>query len=81
MKQENLQKQLIMALTNHKSLIMDLGDNVLLHMKWEKDIVTPDGVKGCYVDEMGMTSMELILQIIKGEVKIQGKKVQIMEDI
>ena len=81
MKEKNLQKQLIMALTNHKPLIMDLGDNVLLHMKWDKDTITPDGVKGCYVDEMGMTSMELILQIINGEVEIQGKKVRIMEDL
>lgn len=81
MKEKNLQKQLIMALTNHKPLIMDLGDNVLLHMKWDKDTITPDGVKGCYVDEMGMTSMELILQIINGEVEIQDKKVRIMEDL
>ena len=81
MKEKNLQNNLLMALGSHKPLIMDLGDDVLLHMKWEKDIITPDGVKGCYVDEMGMTSMELILQIINGEVEINNKKVEIREDL
>lgn len=81
MKEKNSQNNLLMALTNHKPLVMDLGDNVLLHMKWEEDAITPDGVKGCYVDEMGMTSMELILEIINGEVEIQGKKVEIREDL
>ena len=60
---------------------MDLGDNVFLHMKWEEDTITPDGVKGCYVDEMGMTQMKLIQEIINGEVEIKGKKVRIMEDL
>lgn len=81
MKEKNLQKQLITALTNRKPLIMDLGDNVLLHMKWEKDTITPDGIKGCYVDEMGMTSMELILEIINDGVYLKGHKVEIREDL
>ena len=81
MKEKNLQNNLLMALGNHKPLVMDLGDNVLLHMKWEENTITPDGIKGCYVDEMGMTSMDLILQIINKEVKIQGKLVEIREDI
>lgn len=81
MKEKNLQNNLLMALGNHKPLVMDLGDNILLHMKWEENTITPEGVKGCYVDEMGMTSMDLILQIINGEVEIKGKKVRIMEDL
>lgn len=81
MKEKNLQNNLLMALGNHKPLVMDLGDNVLLHMKWEENAITPDGIKGCYVDEMGMTAMDLILQIINKEVKIQGKLVEIREDI
>lgn len=81
MKEKNLQNNLLMALGSHRSLIMDLGDNVLLHMKWNENAITPDGIKGCYVDEMGMTSMDLILQIVNGEVKIKGKKVEIREDI
>ena len=80
MNEKNLQKQLIMALTNRKPLIMGLGDNVLLHMKWEENTITPDGVKGCYVDEMGMTSMELILEIINDGVYLKGHKVEIREE-
>lgn len=80
MNEKNLQKQLIMALTNRKPLIMDLGDNVLLHMKWEEETITPDGVKGCYVDETGMTSMELILEIINDGVCLKGHKVEIREE-
>ena len=80
MNEKNLQKQLIMALGSHKPLIMDLGDNVLLHMKWEENTITPDGVKGCYVDEMGMTSMELILEIINDGVYLKGHKIEIREE-
>ena len=74
-------KNLLEAIKDRKPLIMDLGDNILLHMKWEENTTTPDGIQGCYVDEMGMTSMKLIQEIIKGEVKIQGKQVMIREDL
>lgn len=80
MKNENY-KSLLEVIKQRKPLIMDLEDNVFLHMKWEEETTTPDGVKGCYVDEMGMTSMSLILEILNGEVEIQGKKVKIREDI
>ena len=80
MKNENC-KNLLEVIKKRKPLIMDLGDNVFLHMKWEKDTITPDGIKGCYVDEMGMTSMKLIQEIINGGVAIKGKKVRIMEDL
>jgi hypothetical protein len=59
---------------------MDLGDEVLLHMKWDEERVTPDGVKGCYVDEMGMTSMKLIQDILQEKVYIGERKVTIRED-
>lgn len=81
MKEKNLQNNLLTALGNHKALIMDLGDDVLLHMKWQEDTITPDWVKGCYVDETGMTSMELILEIINDGVYINGHKVEIREDL
>ncbi len=79
MKNENY-KNLLEAIKDRKPLIMDLGDNVFLHMKWEKDTVTPDGVKGCYVDEMGMTSMHLIQEIINEKVFIKNHLVTIKED-
>ena len=72
--EKNLQNSLLMALGNHKPLIMDLGDNVLLHMKW-------NGKENIYEDEMGTTAMDLILKIINGEVEIKGKKVEIREDV
>lgn len=80
MKKENC-KNLLEVIKQRKPLVMDLGDNVLLHMKWEKNTITPDGIKGCYVDEMGMTSMKLIQEIINWEVKIKGKLVEIREDL
>lgn len=61
---------LLEAISDRKPLIMDLGDNVLLYMKWDEQ-------RNVYVDEMGMTDMNLILQIIKGEIEIDGKKVEI----
>lgn len=69
MKKESNLNLLLVAIKNKKPLVMDLGDNVLLHMKWDEETITPDGIKGCYVDEMGMTKMELILDIARGEVK------------
>lgn len=64
---------LLEAISDRKPLIMDLGDNILLYMKW-------DAERNVYVDEMGMTDMNLILQIIKGEIEIDGKKVEISID-
>ena len=69
MNKENY-NHLLEAIKDRKPLIMDLGDNILLYMKW-------DAEKNVYVDEMGMTDMNLILQIIKGEIEIDGKKVEI----
>ena len=69
MNKENY-NHLLEAIQNREPLIMDLGDNILLYMKW-------DAERNVYVDEMGMTDMNLILQIIKGEIEIDGKKVEI----
>lgn len=72
--EENLQNNLLMVLGNHKPLVMDLGDDVLLHMKWNEQ-------EQIYEDEMGKTTMDLILEIINDGVSINGKKVEIREDI
>ena len=69
---ENL-KNLLEAIKQRKPLIMDLGDDILLYMKWDVE-------RNVYVDEMGMTSMDLIQQIIRGEIDIDGKKVEIRID-
>lgn len=62
-----------MALGDHKPLIMDLGDNVLLHLTWNEE-------RQLYEDEMGATSMKLLLQIVKGEVKIKDTIVKLNID-
>lgn len=67
-------KNLLEAIKNRKPLVMDLGDNVLLHMKWNDK-------EGLYEDEMGFTTMNLINDIINDKVFIKDKKVEIREDI
>lgn len=79
MKNENY-KNLLEAIKQRKPLLMDLGDGCYFHMKWDADRVTPDGIKGCYVDEMGMTSMKLIQDIIQEKVYINERKITIRED-
>ena len=65
-------KNLLEVIKHRQPLIMDLGDNVLLHMKWNSD-------ENLYEDEMGFTSMKLIQEIINGKVFIKGQKVEIRE--
>ena len=73
MKKDNY-KNLLEVIKDRKPLIMDLGDNVLLHMKWNHE-------KGLYQDEMGYTTMNVIQDILNEKVFIQGKKVELREDI
>ena len=67
-------KNLLEVIKERKPLIMDLGDDVLLHMKWNEE-------KGLYQDEMGYTTMNVIQDILKGKVVIEGKKVELREDV
>lgn len=69
----NSQNNLLKALGNHKPLIMDLGDNVLLHLKWNEK-------REIYEDEMGVTTMNLLIQIAKDEVKIKDQLVKLYID-
>lgn len=73
MKKDNY-KNLLEAIGDRKPLIMDLGDNVLLHMKWNEE-------ENIYEDEMGKTTMNVIQDILNGKVYIQGKKVTLREDL
>lgn len=66
-------KNLLEAIKDRKPLIMDLGDNILLYMKWNEE-------ENIYEDEMGKTDMKLIQQIVNGEIDINGKKVEIRVD-
>lgn len=70
MSMKNLQNNIQEAILNHKDLIMDLGDNVLLNLKWnDKEQI--------YEDEMGTTSMKLLLQISDNKVYIKDKLVKL----
>ena len=66
-------KNLLEVIKERKPLVMDLGDNVLLHMKWDSEV-------NLYRDEMGVTTMNLIQDILKGKVYIQKHLVTIKED-
>ena len=67
---KDLQNNIQEALSLHKDLIMDLGDNVLLHLKWNEQ-------EQIYEDEMGKTTMKLLLQIADNKVYVQEKLVKL----
>lgn len=73
MKKDNY-KNLLEAIRDRKPLIMDLGDNVLLHMRWNEE-------ENIYEDEMGKTTMNVIQDVLNSKVYIQGKKVTLREDL
>ena len=72
MKNENY-KNLLEVIKDRKPLVLDLGDNIILHMKWNPE-------ENIYEDEMGKTSMKLIQEIINGMVRIENQLVTIRED-
>lgn len=67
----SLQNNIHEALLNHKELIMDMGDDVYLNMKWNEE-------EQLYEDEMGKTTMKLLLQIADGKVYIKDKQVKLI---
>lgn len=73
MKKDNY-KNLLEAIKDRKPLIMDLGDDVLLHMKWNEE-------KELYEDELGYTTMKLINDILNNKVRIRNHLVEIREDL
>lgn len=66
----NLQSNIHEAILTHKDLIMDLGDDVYLNLKWNED-------EQIYEDEMGKTTMKLLLQIADNKVYIKDKLVKL----
>lgn len=67
---KNSQNNIQEAILKHKDLIMDLGDEVYLNLKWnDKEEI--------YEDEMGKTTMKLLLQIADNKVYVQGKLVKL----
>ncbi len=74
MKNKDNLMNLLEVIKHRKPLVMDLGDNVLLHMKWNYE-------KGLYQDEMGYTTMNVINDILSNKVFIKGKRVELREDL
>ena len=70
MKNEEYLKKLKTALINHEDLILDLGDNAILYPVWNEE-------KKMYRDEMGWTTMKLLIEIATGKVK--GTSLKILE--
>lgn len=68
---KNLQNNIHEAILMHKDLIMDLGDEVYLNLKWDEE-------EEIYKDEMGCTTMELLLEIANNEVYIKNKLVRLI---
>ena len=67
---KNLQNNIHEALLKHKDLVMDLGDEVYLNLKWNDS-------EQIYEDEMGKTDMKLLLEIANEEAYIKNKLVKL----
>ena len=69
MKSEQKQKQLEMALTKHKSLLIDLGDNQRLILKWDSKTSNYRGYSKKLGIEIGIWYLEYLLEIASGKMK------------
>lgn len=69
MKLEEKQKQLEMALTNHKKLKIDLGDNQRLILFWDDTISNYRGYSPKLNIEIGIWCLEYLLKIASGKTK------------
>lgn len=69
MKYEEKQKQLEMALTSHKKLKLDLGDNQKLILFWDKDISNYRGYSPRLNIEVGIWDLGYLLTIASGKTK------------
>ena len=66
----NSQSNIHEALLSHKDLVMDLGDNVYLNLHWNNE-------EQIYEDEMGKTTMKLLLQIADNKVYLGSTLVKL----
>lgn len=66
---EERQKQLEMALISHESLIIDLGDNQELLLKWDEIISNYRGYSKKLDIQIGIWYMEYLLKIASGKTK------------
>lgn len=69
MKNEENLKQLKMALTNHRPVLINLGDNQELLLKWDKEISNYRGFSKKLGIEIGIWDLSYLLQIASGKTK------------
>ncbi len=69
MKLEQKQKQLEMALTEHKALKINLDDNQELILKWDNEISNYRGYSKKLDIEIGIWDLTYLLQIANGRFK------------
>lgn len=63
------QKQLEMALTSHKPLMLDLRDNQVLLLKWDEKEQNYRGYYEKLETEIGIWDLSYLLQIASGKTK------------
>lgn len=68
MKEKNL-KQLKMALTEHKPLLIDLGDNQELILRWDTSISNYRGYSKKLNTEIGIWDLEYLFSIANEKTK------------
>jgi hypothetical protein len=64
-----LPKQLETALINHKTVLIDLGDNQELLLKWDKEVSNYRGFSKKLGVEIGIWDLKYLLKIANGETK------------
>lgn len=65
----NLPKQLETALINHRPVVIDLGDNQELLLKWDREASNYRGFSKKLGEEIGIWDLKYLLKIANGETK------------
>lgn len=69
MKNEQKSKQLEMALTEHKTMIIDTGDNQKFRLTWDESINDYRGTSLQTNMQIGIWSLEFLFDIANGKEK------------
>lgn len=64
MNKENLLKDLEEAITKRKELIVDLGDNVKINLKWDNEILNYRGYEPELDMEFGIWTIEGLVKML-----------------
>ena len=78
MKNEEKLKQLKMALTKHKDLIADLGDNCKIKLTWDKCIDEYIGTSIQTGIHIGIWDLEFLFRMASG--KISGASLEVYDE-